>query len=389
MKKIGILYGQENTFPQAFIDRINEKNINGIMAEAVMIDMVMQADPTEYAVIIDRISQDVPFYRAYLKNAAISGTAVLNNPFWWSADEKFFNNALAIKTGVPVPKTVLLPSKDRPDDTNENSFRNLKYPLDWDGIFEHIGFPAYMKPFAGGGWKNVYKLNNSEEFFKSHSETGQLIMMLQEEIEFNEYFRCYCLGGNEVRIMQYEPRNPHHLRYVHDGPPLSKKLLDTVKDYTIKLNAALGYDFNTVEFAVRNGIPYAIDFCNPAPDADINSVGKDNFDWVVETAANMAIKRAKAQKPGQMNLTWGTFIKNAVTPNAPKPVVKKAPAAAKAKKAPTKASTPAAKTPVVKKAPVKAAATKANKTTATKAKATPSTTKKSVKKATTTKSKSK
>jgi glutathione synthase/RimK-type ligase-like ATP-grasp enzyme len=399
MKKIGILFGQENTFPQAFIDRINEKNIKGIMAEAVMIDKVMQADPTEYAVIIDRISQDVPFYRAYLKNAAISGTAVLNNPFWWSADEKFFNNALAIKTGVPVPKTVLLPSKDRPDDTSANSFRNLKYPMDWDGIFEHIGFPAYMKPFAGGGWKNVYKLNNADEFFQSHSETGQLIMMLQEEIVFNEYFRCYCLGGNEVRIMQYEPRNPHHLRYVHDGPPLSKKLLDTVKDYTIKLNAALGYDFNTVEFAVRDGIPYAIDFCNPAPDADINSVGQENFDWVVETAANMAIKRAQAQKPNQMNLTWGTFIKNAVGPTATKPV---------AKKASTKKAVPAIKTPIAKKAPAKAVAspakkaapatkTAAKKTTATKAptkkstaaKAKTPTSKKPVKKTTTTKSKSK
>jgi glutathione synthase/RimK-type ligase-like ATP-grasp enzyme len=393
MKKIGILFGQENTFPQAFIDRINEKKINGIMAEAVMIDKVMQADPTEYAVIIDRISQDVPFYRAYLKNAAISGTAVLNNPFWWSADEKFFNNALAIKTGVPVPKTVLLPSKDRPDDTTENSFRNLKYPMDWDGIFEHIGFPAYMKPFAGGGWKNVYKLNNADEFFKSHGETGQLIMMLQEEIVFSEYFRCYCLGGNEVRIMQYEPRNPHHLRYVHDGPTLSKKLLDTVKDYTIKLNAALGYDFNTVEFAVRDGIPYAIDFCNPAPDADINSVGQENFDWVVETAANMAIKKAQEHKPGQMNLTWGTFVKNAVAPSTKKPA---------AKKAPTKKAAPAVKTPVAKTAPTKAkkavATTKtttakkttaAKQTTTTKAKTTAPVTKKPVKKATTTKRKSK
>ncbi|MEG3656021.1 hypothetical protein V5097_01335 [Arenibacter palladensis] len=378
MKKIGILFGQENTFPQAFIDRINEKKINGIMAEAVIIDKVMQADPTEYAVIIDRISQDVPFYRAYLKNAAISGTAVLNNPFWWSADEKFFNNALAIKTGVPVPKTVLLPSKERPDDTTENSFRNLKYPMDWDGIFEHIGFPAYMKPFAGGGWKNVYKLNDADEFFKSHSETGQLIMMLQEEIVFNEYFRCYCLGGNEVRIMQYEPRNPHHLRYVHDGPPLSKKLLDTVKDYTIKLNAALGYDFNTVEFAVRDGIPYAIDFCNPAPDADINSVGQENFEWVVETAANMAIKRAQEHKPNQMNLTWGTFVKNAVALTIKKPA---------AKKAPTKKAAPAIKTPVAKKAPAKAAATKGKK--ATPAKTTTAATNKPVKKATTTKRKSK
>ena len=103
MKKIGILFGQENTFPSAFINRVNEKKIKGIQAEAVSIDVVQQADPTEYAVIIDRISQDVPFYRAFLKNAAISDTAVINNPFWWSADEKFFYNALAEKVGVPVP----------------------------------------------------------------------------------------------------------------------------------------------------------------------------------------------------------------------------------------------------------------------------------------------
>lgn len=313
MKKIGILFGQENTFPHAFVERVNQKNVKGIMAELVTIDMVAQAKPTDYAVIIDRISQDVPFYRAYLKNAAISGTAVINNPFWWSADEKFFNNALAVKIGVPVPNTVLLPSKKRPDDTNENSFRNLAFPLNWEEMFNYIGFPAYMKPFAGGGWKNVYKLNNAEDFFAKHEETGQLVMMLQEEIIFDSYFRCYCLGGTDVRIMQYEPRNPHHLRYVLDGPPVDKKLLATIEKYTILLNKALGYDFNTVEFAVRDGVPIAIDFCNPAPDADINSVGQENFDWVVESATKMAIGKALTQKPGQLNLTWGTFISNAVT----------------------------------------------------------------------------
>jgi len=92
MKKIGVLHGKERSFPEALVARINSKNIDGITAESVKIDKVMQGEPTEYAVIFDRISQDVPFYRAYLKNAALCGTAVLNNPFWWSADEKFFNN---------------------------------------------------------------------------------------------------------------------------------------------------------------------------------------------------------------------------------------------------------------------------------------------------------
>lgn len=312
MKKIGILFGQEDTFPQAFVERVNSKKEPGIIAELALINKVVQGEPIGYDVLIDRISQDVPFYRAMLKNSAISGTAVINNPFWWSADDKFFNNALATKIGVAVPKTVILPSNQHPDDTNERSFRNLAYPLDWEGIFNYIGFPAYFKPFAGGGWKNVYKLNDADEFFKAYNETGQLVMMLQEEIIFTEYFRCYCLDRQDVHIMHYDPKQPHHLRYVRNPKKLEKQLLDKVHDGVIALNKALGYDFNTVEFAVRGGIPYAIDFCNPAPDADVNSVGKENFEWIVEAAANMAIRRAREHKPGKNNLTWGEFVNSFV-----------------------------------------------------------------------------
>ena len=308
MKKIGILFGQENTFPQAFVDRINYKKSKGITAEAVKIDKVIMNESNGYDVIIDRISQDVPFYRSVLKNNAITGTAVINNPFWWSADEKFFNNALAKVVGVAVPKTVLLPSKNHPPDTDGNSFRNLAFPLDWENIFEYIGFPAFFKPFAGGGWKNVYRLNNSDEFFKAYDETGQLVMMLQEEIKFTDYFRCYCLDRKYVHIMQYDPTQPHHLRYVKGSKPAESKLLKKVEQDVIKLNKVLGYDFNTVEMAVRDGVPYAIDFCNPAPDADVHSVGEENFEWIVENASKMAIDRANKHKPGQNNLTWGEFI---------------------------------------------------------------------------------
>ncbi|HWV30438.1 MAG TPA: hypothetical protein VN038_12315 [Dyadobacter sp.] len=365
MKKIGILFGMENTFPNAFIERVNSKGENGIIAEAVTIDKVIQAAPNEYAVIIDRISQDVPFYRSFLKNAALTGTAVINNPFWWSADEKFFNNALAEKLGIPVPKTVLLPSKQRPDNTTETSFRNLAFPMAWEEIFQYVGFPAYMKPHDGGGWKSVYRVVNPQDMWIKHEETGQLVMMLQEEIVFDDYVRCYCIGQKDVLVMPYEPRNPHHLRYAADLKAQGEerdKLLETIKDYTLKLNVALGYDFNTVEFAVRGGIPYAIDFCNPAPDADIYSVGRDNFEWVVEAAANMAIERAKTQVPGQINLTWGTFIHQAVNgipagPAAvetPAPIAK--PAEAAKAKAPAKPAKTAEKAPAAAKAPSKTAA---------------------------------
>ena len=308
MKKFGILFGQESTFPPALIDRINSKGHGEVKAEPVSITKVIQGEPCGYDVVIDRISQDVPFYRGWLKNAALTGTAVVNNPFWWSADEKFFNNALATKIGVGVPRTVLLPSHQHPPDTNSNSFRNLAYPLDWEAIFAYVGFPAYFKPFAGGGWKNVYKLHNTDEFFRAYSETGQLVMMLQEEVVFEQYYRCYCIDQRQVRIMPYEPRNPFHLRYqAHfETPP---GLLERIRGDVLKLNEYLGYDFNTVEFAVRQGEPLAIDFCNPAPDADVHSVGPENFEWVINAAADMVVRKAREHVPERDNLSWGKYVR--------------------------------------------------------------------------------
>ena len=313
MKKIGILFGMEDTFPWAVIDKINEMGNGEYTAEAVSIDKLEQGVDYGYAVIIDRISHDVPFYRAYLKNASLNGTYVINNPFWWSADEKFFNNALMIKLGVPVPKTILLPSYERPANTKENSFRNMKHPQDWDYIFNYVGFPAYMKPHDGGGWRDVYKVKSPEDLWDKHSQTHELVMLLQEEIVFDDYYRVYCLGKKYVHIMPYEPRNEPHLRYetTHktSGAELDS-LLKQIEEYTLTINDALGYDFNTVEFAVRDGIPIAIDFCNPAPDADRNSVGEENFSWIIEHAAKLAIEKAEGYVPGETRISWGSFVKN-------------------------------------------------------------------------------
>ncbi len=315
MKKIGILFGMENSFPPAFVERVNQKAGGDVQAEFVRIDKVVQGEPCGYDVIVDRISQDVPFYRGFLKNAALTGTAVVNNPFWWSADEKFFNNALATKIGVAVPRTVLLPSHELPSDTSDNSFRNLAYPLDWEGIFSYVGWPAFFKPFAGGGWKNVYRLHNPEEFFRAYSETGQLVMMLQEEVKFDMYFRCYSIDQRHIKVMNYEPRHPYHLRYVTDWKAPAD-IVEKVRWGVQQLNDYLGYDLNTVEFAIRDGVPVAIDFCNPAPDAEVTSVGQENFDWVVEAVSEMCIRKARAHVPGQDNLTWGKYMQAATMKRA-------------------------------------------------------------------------
>jgi hypothetical protein len=206
----------------------------------------------------------------------------------------------------------LLPSNQPPPDTNDKSFRNLGYPLDWEGIFSYVGWPAFFKPFAGGGWKNVYRLHNREEFFRAYNDTGELVMMLQEEVKFDMYFRCYSIDQRQVRIMPYEPRNPFHLRYRTEWHA-PKEILQKVEEGVLRLNQYLGYDLNTVEFAIRDAVPVAIDFCNPAPDCEAQWIGEHNFEWVVEAVAEMAIRKARERVPSRDNLSWGKFMQAAVT----------------------------------------------------------------------------
>lgn len=311
MNVIGVLYGMEESFPPALVERINQlvadRDLADVRAESLTVGSVRMAEPSGYRVIIDRISHDVPFYRAYLKNAVLSGCTVLNNPFWWSADDKFFNYALASRLGVATPRTALVPHKQHPPDTTERSMRNLQYPLDWDWLFDYVGFPAFLKPHAGGGWKSVYKVNNREEFFQAYNETGSLCMTLQQGIEFEEYYRCYVIGRERVHIMRYDPLQPHHLRYVEGNPPPSPALAARIEQDCRTLCRALGYDINTVEFAVKDGIPYAIDFLNPAPDAARESVGEDNFDWVVNAVAELAIHCAM-QPPSPPEYHWQRIL---------------------------------------------------------------------------------
>jgi glutathione synthase/RimK-type ligase-like ATP-grasp enzyme len=321
VKKIGVLFGMENTFPPALVEKINSMRVPDVTAEAVQIGGVKMAVPSGYAVIVDRISHDIPFYRAFLKNAALTGTAVINNPFWWSADDKFFNYALASQLGVAIPPTVLLPHKQHPPNTTERSHRNLEYPLNWDEVFAYVGFPAFLKPFDGGGWKDVYKVDSPDDFFRAYDQTRDLCMTLQRGVNFKEYFRCYVVGQEHVHIMQYDPRAPHHERYVKNAPPVERELLERVERDALTLCRALGYDLNTVEFAVEDGIPYAIDFMNPAPDADIFSVGEENFRWIVDRVAELAVRKATNNENSIGELRWASFL-NATPKPAAKPASK-------------------------------------------------------------------
>ena len=293
MKKVGILVGREKTFPEALIKNINERGKGEVTADYIKLGGIRHDAPPRYDVVIDRISHEVPFYRATLKRMALEGTIIINNPFWWSADDKFFNYSLARKLGVAVPKTVLLPQKDYISGIVSESLRNLEFPLDWQGIVDYVGFPSFLKPFDGGGWKNVSKVNSLEELWKEYDQTGTLCMTLQEGIDFDQFVRCYCVGQEDVMIMAYDPRKPYLSgeQYIHNPDYLVPELHARVTHDVRTLCTALGYDLNTVEFAIKDGIPYAIDFMNPAPDAELASVGEFYHNWITNAVTDLVFKR--------------------------------------------------------------------------------------------------
>lgn len=304
MDKIGLIVGREWSFPPAFIEELAKRDA-GVEAEFIKLGGTAMDEPVPYAVIIDRISHEVPYYRTYLKHAALQGTTVVNNPFMWSADDKMFGASLATKLGVASPKTIALPNREYvPGINHEESLRNLQYPLDWKAITDYIGLPCILKDAHGGGWKDVYVCQSLDELIHHYDTSGLLTMIVQEFIEWDQFIRCLAIGQRDVLPMKYDPKGRRYLvEHEHLSPELGERI---VKD-SQTLMRALGYDMCSLEFAVRDGIPYAIDFMNPAPDMDINSLTPHYFEWTVQHMADLAIRLVREKQP-RRDLAKGEFL---------------------------------------------------------------------------------
>jgi hypothetical protein len=302
--KVGLLTGREWSFPPRFIEEVNRRGA-GVTAEYVKLGGNRMDEPSPYRVIVDRISHEVPYYRSYLKHASLSGATVVNNPFMWTADDKFFEAGLATKLGVASPKTVVLPNKDYiPGIVHEESLRNLVYPLPWQDIIDYVGMPCVLKDAHGGGWKEVYICRTPEELVENYNQSGLLTMVVQEFIEWDHFVRCIALGQSEVLPMKYDPRERrYHVEHDHLSPELGARVVDD----SLTLMRALGYDMCSLEWAVKDGVPYAIDFMNPAPDMDVNSLTPHYFEWVATHMADLVIRLAH-ETPAPVDLARGEYL---------------------------------------------------------------------------------
>ena len=306
--KIGLLCGREYAFPPAFLERVNTVGAkHGIAADFVKLTGTKIGEPSGYRVIVDRISHEVEYYRAFLKHAVLEGTYVINNPFWWTADDKFFNYSVAQRLGVAVPKTVVLPQKGYPSDVDltAESLHNLGYPIEWDALLDYVGRPAILKPYSGGGWKHVYKVKDRQELIDAYDRTAPYCMTLQEFIDFEQYVRCFTFGKTDIVPVVYDP---HQRRYLVQHDYLSAELGARIVRDAQTLNDALGYEMNTIEFAVENGVPYAIDFLNPAPDFERDRITPFYFEMVVQRMADLVIDRALHGSPQQTWPRWAEMV---------------------------------------------------------------------------------
>lgn len=294
-RTVGLIVGREWSFPPRFIEEVNRRDA-GVTAEFAQLGGESMDGASPCTVLIDRISHEVPFYRAYLKHAVLQGVRVVNNPFMWSADDKFFGATLATRLGVASPHTILVPNKDYvPGIVHGESLRNLKFPIDWDAIIRDIGMPCILKDAHGGGWKDVYVCRSKDELLHSYDQSGLHTMIVQQFIEWDQFVRCVCIGQEHVLPIHYDPTAR---QYIVDDAYLSDALRQRIVGDSLTLVRALGYDMNSIEYAVKDGVPYAIDFMNPAPDFDINSLTPTYFEWVVQHMADLAIALATRAPAG-------------------------------------------------------------------------------------------
>jgi hypothetical protein len=292
-KRIGILVGQESDWPNAFITAVNQQGQN-VTAEFVKLGGTFMDEACTYDLIIDRISHEIPYYRSYLKYAALNGCTVINDPFIWSADSKFFNNALVHKLGFASPRTVALPNKEVEEENKPDSFRNLIYPMDWQGIIDYVGVPAIFKDVSVGGRRLVNRVHSVDELIQHYDESGARTMILQQIIDSDYHVHAFVIGQEQVQLLRYSLADGRYLPELIDSQSERGR---TLAQTAVTLTKTFGYDINMVEFVLQGETPYVINSTNPAPMIDKKLMNEAQFTWCLQEMVALALRRLERPLP--------------------------------------------------------------------------------------------
>ena len=288
---IGLLLGTEEDWPTAFEEILRRLGpVAGpggtrhtVDCERITIEPFSLRDRPRYHLVIDRLAYWYYVPREWLKKAALMDDVyMLNSPFTFQSMEKHAAYCAMMRLGLQVPETVLVPFKN-PVDNARYAYTAATYnkPFDLDAIAEQIGYPLFMKPYDGGAWRGVSRINNPAELHAAYDQSGEMLMHLQKAVDGYDVFARSLSIGAETMVMRFQPDQPMHLRYAVDHSFLSPQAGTEVMTIGRLVNAFFRWEFNSCEVLVKDGVVYPIDYANACPDVALTSLHY-YFPWAIK-----------------------------------------------------------------------------------------------------------
>jgi hypothetical protein len=319
-RNIGLSLGADLCWPMCF-ERILERldlalPIDGdtirFATERVTIEPFDLSQSCRYDVVLDRLTHWYHPSREWIKKAIVlNGLYVLNNPWSLQSMEKHTSYCAMLRLGLEVPKTWMIPPKAyEPTPDLAPTLERYAQIFDLGEVGSRLGYPLFMKPYAGGGWVGISRVENEEALKKAYDESGVRLMHLQKSVEDYELFtRCVGLGP-QIRYVEYAPSAPLHDRYSAPSPgdaPISAEDRQILRRITLTINAFFGWDFNSAEVLRREGSYYPIDFANACPDSQVTSLHY-HFPWLVKAKLRWALYCAATKRRFRSNLDWDRYF---------------------------------------------------------------------------------
>lgn len=317
-KKIGLSLGADLCWPKYYEEIMRAMDLQiehphqttRFDVERVRIDPFDLQEPCQYDVVMDRVTHWYHTSREWIKKSILMDDLyVFNNPWSLQSMEKQTTYCAMMRLGLPVPKTWMVPPKAYGEHPDLNSTLTRYADLfDLKQVGSEIGYPLFMKPYDGGAWKGVSRIDDADALIKAYDESGTLLMHLQKAVDgFDRFVRCIGLGP-QFLLVSYDPAAPLHERYELKTGFVSDEERSLLKDMCLTINSFFGWDFNSCESLHANGVWHPIDFANACPDSQVTSLHY-YFPWLVMANIRWSVYCATTGKKMRMNLDWEPYWK--------------------------------------------------------------------------------
>ena len=318
VRRIGLSLGADICWPMCFEHMMKRLDLHiphdgdtvSFEFERVTIEPFNLQQTVKYDVVIDRLTHWYHTTREWIKKGILMDDLyVFNNPWSIQSNEKHTSYCAMMKLGMPIPETWMIPPRAyEPLPDVKPTLQQYARLFDLGKLGEEIGYPLFLKPYDGGGWRSVTRVKNAKEAWKAYDESGRAVMHAQESIEGYDLF-VRCIGfGPQSRCVLYDPDAPLHDRYTMKTDFMPAKDVEHLRKVTMTINAFFGWDFNSCEALHRDNTWYPIDFANPCPDSQVTSL-HFHFPWLVKSYLRWSIFCAPTKRPMRKNLDWAPFYK--------------------------------------------------------------------------------